>query len=277
MESNYLQRLKSKAEQSGNILCLGIDPFAEDIPLKGTLEKVITKFFLDIIKNSGGLIHTVKPNIAFFEQYGFEGLRALKEIVDECRKLDIVVIMDAKRGDIGKSSQAYAKAVFDFWKADAVTVNPYMGSDSVMPFIDYCDKGKGVYILVKTSNTGSEDLQDQIAGKEPLYMTTARKVTEWHKEGVGAVVGATYPKELEELTSFFKNSGKETPLLIPGVGSQGGDSSAVLKILRDAGDLSIHRINSSSGITYAYKKTGSDDYIGAAVKEIHRLSKELKI
>lgn len=276
---NYLDSLKEKAKATGSILCMGIDPVLEDIPLRADKEHAITQFYFDILDalDDESKIPSIKPNIAFFEQYGFEGLRALKKIIEHSRSKKIDVILDAKRGDIGKTSSAYAKSAFSFWNADAITVNPYMGSDSVLPFVEYCKEGKGVYVLVKTSNKGSSDLQDLKIKNGPLYMRTAEKVADWHTPGVGAVVGATYPKELKNILSFFSASKKEVPLLIPGVGSQGGDAEETMKLLRETGDISIHRINSSSGINYAYKKEGTTDYAGAAVREIKRLNKVFKV
>ncbi len=268
---DYAERLREKAGESG-IVCMGIDPVLEKIPLKGNAESVISKFFLDILDSiitENAPLNTVKPNIAYFEQYGFEGLRALKSIIEECQKKDLIVILDGKMGDIGKSSAAYAKAAFDFWGADAVTVNPYMGSDSVEPFLQYMKKGKGVYALCRTSNSGAKDFQDLQSEGKPLYIRVAEKIAEWE---CGAVVGATNIREFEALAKFF--SKHNAPLLIPGVGAQGGSATEVAKTLKKAGmDLKTARINSSSGITYSFKK--GEDYAGAAVKEIKRLNREI--
>ncbi|MBN1645499.1 orotidine-5'-phosphate decarboxylase, partial [Candidatus Woesearchaeota archaeon] len=219
----------------------------------------------------------VKPNLAFYEQYGFEGLRALKKIILKAKEYGIPVILDAKRGDIGKTSKAYAKAFFEFWDCDCLTVAPYMGSDSVGPFLEYSTNGKGVYILCRTSNKGAVDLQDiKTDDGEPFYIQTARKIIEWHKEGTGAVVGATYPEELGEIAKLFVKSEKQVPLLIPGVGAQGGSAREVVGVLKKAGyDMRICRINSSSGINFAYLKTGSEDFAGEAVKALKELNDEI--
>jgi orotidine-5'-phosphate decarboxylase len=218
----------------------------------------------------------VKPNIAFYAQYGFAGLKALKKIIKEYKQNNFLIILDAKRGDIGKTSLAYAREVFDFWKADAITISPYMGSDSVTPFIEYYKKEKGIYILAKTSNPGADDLQNLKIEEKPLYMKTAENIIKWHKPGVGAVVGATYPKELEELSSLFVNSNKNVPILIPGIGSQGGSAKEVIEIFKRTNNNSlIHRISSSSGIIYAYKNEVTDDYAGAAVKAVRKLKDEI--
>jgi orotidine-5'-phosphate decarboxylase len=274
----YIEHIKQKAQECRNILCFGIDPVLEKIPIKKEPEQAISEFYLEIlkkIKSENIKIPSVKPNIGFFEQYGIEGLKALMTIIAECRLQHISVILDAKRGDIGNTAKAYAKAVFDFWQADAVTVHPFLGIDSISPFLEY---DKGVYVLNRTSNKSAVELQDLRVGDEPLFMHVSRLILKWHKPGLGAVVGATYLSELEEISKLFVSSGKEIPLLIPGVGSQGGSASDVMDILRKTNNpLWLHRINSSSGISYAYLKENTTDYAGAAVREIKRLIDELHI
>ncbi|MBI5389444.1 orotidine-5'-phosphate decarboxylase [Candidatus Woesearchaeota archaeon] len=276
---DFLQQLKKTAKEAGNITCLGMDPVLEKIPTKGTVRKRITIFYRNLLygmKKKGMLPAMVKPNSAFFEQYGFEGLKALHDIITYCHTLKISVLLDAKRGDIGKSSAAYAKAAFEFWQADAITVAPYMGHDSVQPFFDYCSKGKGVYVLCRTSNAGAKDLQDLTVGKVPLFLKVAEHITRGSTPGVGAVVGATYPTELEQISSAFQKSGKEIPLLIPGVGAQGGNAGEVTKILRKTSkDLSIHRINAGSSVCYAYLEAKSTDYVGCAIKALRTFNEEV--
>lgn len=279
---DFTGQLRERTAQTKSIVCMGIDPVLERIPLqeKGT-EKKLTRFYLDIldaITSQAAEPSMVKPNDAFFAQYGFEGMRALKTIIESYQKQGIPVLLDAKRGDIGRTSAAYAREVFKFWQADAVTVNPYLGSDSVGPFLEWCKKGKGVYILVRTSNKGAVDLQHlQVAGS-PLYLKVAQRLTEWHTPGIGAVVGATYPKELEQISRFFVHSGKQVPMLIPGVGAQGGAARDVVDALNASGnELALHRLNSSSGINYAYERFDTDDYAGAAVRAIRELNKELQV
>ena len=276
----FTDQLSKKAIETKSIVCMGLDPVLEKIPIKAPIERKITKYFQDILDaatSENTLPSIVKPNIAFYEQYGFEGLRALKNIITAYQQKNIPVILDGKRADIGKTSAAYAKSVFEFFGADAVTIAPYMGTDSVSPFIEYCKKDKGVYILARTSNKGAVDLQNLMVNKTPLYMKTAQKITEWSKDsGVGAVVGATYPKELEAISKLFVQSKKQIPMLIPGVGAQGGSAKEVIEALKKTKNpLSIHRINSSSGIIYAYEKKDSGDYAGAAVKAIKQLNKEI--
>lgn len=279
---NFVELLQERAEQTKSMVCVGLDPMLERIPItSGSVKERIEKFFLgllDAFVSEGVEPAMIKPNIAFYEQYGFEGLQALKTIIAAHQKKGTPVILDAKRGDIGKTSEAYAKALFEFWNADAITVAPYMGSDSVQPFLDYCKKGKGVYVLVRTSNKGAQDFQDLPVFDSPIYTKVAEKLVDWFCPGIGAVVGATYPIELEKLSTFFVNSGKEIPLLIPGVGSQGGSASDIVHVLKKTGNpLALHLINSSSGITYAYEKQQTDDYAGAAVKAMKELQREIEL
>ena len=286
---NFIEQLRQKAEEHNSIVCMGMDPVLEKMPARSSIKKTISKFYLDILdamKSEDVKPAMVKPNIAFYEQYGFDGLKALKSIIPKYQEAGIPVLMDAKRGDIGKTSAAYAKALFEFWGVDAVTVAPYMGSDSVGPFIEWCEKGKGVYILTRTSNVGAVDMQNLAVTKgasvsgaaitTPIYMKTAEKLIEWHKPGVGSVIGATYLKELEDISSFFVNAGKQVPMLIPGVGAQGGTAQDVVAALRKTNNpLELHRINSSSGINYAYLEEKTDDYAGAAVRAIRKLNGEI--
>lgn len=292
---NYLNQLRRRTKETGSIACMGLDPVLEKMPNQETSdpEVIISKFYLDILdalEAESVFPAIVKPNIAFYEQYGFPGLRALKKIIEAYQAKGIPVLMDAKRGDIGKTSAAYAKTMFDFWGVDALTVAPYMGHDSISPFLEYCKKGKGVYALCRTSNKGALDLQNLFAqhtndyhlaalAAQPLYKQVAQKIVDWSAKfapegGMCAVVGATYPKELEEISNIFVSSGKSVPLLIPGVGAQGGSVQDVIDALKKSNnELALHRINSSSGINYAYLKEETTDYAGAAVRALRELNK----
>jgi orotidine-5'-phosphate decarboxylase len=276
---NYVNYLRERAKEVKSIVCMGMDPVIEKIPIQGEMRQIIEEFYLDILEEMNKrntYPAVVKPNIAYFEQYGFDGLHALKTIISQYKSSGIPILLDAKRGDIGRTSQAYAKSVFEFWNSDAVTIAPYMGSDSVGPFIEWCEKGKGVYILCRTSNRGAVDLQDLKVDGVPVYMKLAENIVEWYKPGVGAVVGATYLEELEEISRSFVESKKEIPLLIPGVGSQGGSAGGVVDVLKKTeNDILIHRINSSSGINYAYMKTDTSDYAKSAVDALETLNKEI--
>ncbi len=276
---SYVDNLRERAKDVNSIVCMGMDPVIEKIPIDGDTRLIIEKFYLNILKEMekrDSYPAVIKPNIAYFEQYGFAGLSALKTIISQYKSSGIPTLLDAKRGDIGKTSIAYAKSVFDFWDSEAVTIAPYMGADSVGPFIEWCKKGKGVYVLCRTSNKGAADLQDLKVDGVPIYMKLAENIIKWYRLGVGAVVGATYLKELEGISKFFVNSKKDVPLLIPGVGSQGGSAREVVEVLKNTGnDIHIHRINSSSGINYAFVEKDTSDYAKAAVDALETLNREI--
>jgi orotidine-5'-phosphate decarboxylase len=274
---DYLDLLKISSDKYSSILCLGLDPVIEDIPLSGDPKTIILAFYEEILnKILQKKIYpsAVKPNYAFYAQYGLEGIEALCKTIDLFKKEGFPVILDAKRGDIDKTATAYAKEAFNFFQADAVTLSPYLGYDSIQPFIDNYPE-KGYYILTKTSNKTSQDLQDIIIENEPLYIYVSKKIVEWYHPGIGSVIGATYPEQLSILSNIFIRSGKEIPLLIPGIGTQGGSIEEVMKVLHHYSDARIHRINSSSGINYAYKKYKKLHYAEAAIKAIKILNESI--
>jgi orotidine-5'-phosphate decarboxylase len=278
---NYIEKLKQSSKKFNSIVSMGLDPVMEDIPVKaGSNKEKIISFYESILNKiiqQNIFPASVKPNYAFYAQYGIEGIEALYSVIELYKSQDIPVILDAKRGDIAKTALAYAKECFDFFKADAVTLAPYMGYDSISPFTDnYPDKG--FYVLNKTSNKSSRDFQDILINGKPLYMHVSKKIVEWNKPGLGAVVGATYPDELKAISDKFIESKLEIPLLIPGIGSQGGDLKATINILKNYPDISIHRINSSSEINYAYKKIKMpfSDAAAEALKQLNdAISKEM--
>ncbi len=276
---DYLDLLKLSSDKFKSIVCLGMDPVVEDIPLTGDPKTIIIAFYEEILnKIVQKKIYpaAVKPNYAFYAQYGIPGIEALIRIISLCKKEGFPVILDVKRGDIDKTAAAYAREAFDFFQADAVTLAPYMGLDSIRPFTELYPE-KGYYILTKTSNKSSRDIQDLMVDTEPLYLHVAKKITEWHQPGVGSVVGATYPDQLSQILLVYARSGKEVPLLIPGIGAQGGSLEEVMHILREYGDIRIHRINSSSGINYAYKKNKQLHYAEAAVAALKELNDSIAI
>lgn len=292
MTVTWVDKLRAEAERTGSIVCMGIDP--ELKPAKKTMPDnvAVREFYFQIlneIKRTGTRVAAVKPNIGFFEGLDehdpLRGLGFLRAIRDDYHNAGIPLILDAKRGDIGKIAERYAHSVFNLWHADATTVAPYMGSDSITPFTVYCAPekgGKGVYVLCRTSNESAGEVQDFGDGHDSLFARVARLIAgNWFVSGIGAVIGATYPAELEDIAGVFKESGKDIPLLIPGVGRQGGSAAEVADVLRHVGyDLRICRINSSSGIAEAWKKeTGGEgqpiDYAGAAVRAIEQLNKEI--
>lgn len=276
---SFVDVLKETSEKFHSIVCLGLDPLLEDIPIKDAhAGKVIYAFYEAILERmlkEKVFPSAVKPNYAFYAQYGFEGLEALHKLIAVYRNEGFPVILDVKRGDIGKTAEAYARECFEFFNADAVTLSPYMGYDSIAPFVKNYPQ-KGAYILVKTSNESSADIQDIPAFDGPIYEHVARKIVEWYTPGLGAVVGATYSEQLKQISNFLASSGKKIPLLIPGVGTQGGDLESVVRSLAEGGNWMIHRINSSSAINYAHKRFPGIHFAEAAVKALKELNDEIE-
>lgn len=274
----YRELLVRNAEKSKSIVCLGLDPVIERIPVEGeSIRTRLVTFFSEIFNEAAKrniLLSTVKPNYAFYAQYGFDGLYALKEIIELCTSAGVPVILDAKRGDIGATSAAYAKECFDFFNADAVTVAPYMGLDSVSPFFDG-SREKGVYVLCRTSNKSARDVQDLFTNEGPVFERVAQKIMDWGFDGLGAVVGATYVEELDRVQKIFNSGGSPVPLLIPGVGTQGGDVKSLCAVLKKWGNTGLHRINSSSGILYAHEKRKGVSYSVAAIDELCALNDQI--
>lgn len=268
---SYLNFLRDTAERAGNIVCMGLDPVMDYLParLGYRIDEIIPNYFeklFDEMSNRYLKPAAFKPNQGFYIKHDvplqgdFSGSLALSKTIKLCREYfpHTPVIMDYKRGDIASSSSNYAREGFERWVADAVTISPYMGSDSVIPFLEYTSKGQGTYILNRTSNVGGKDLQNlKLDDGRTLYQAVGDKLIEWSKKypGTGAVVGATSLKELKTLAEQYAEF--EIPLLIPGVGAQGGSASDVMKTLIKAKyDIKLARINSSSGLTHPWKKEG---------------------
>jgi len=278
---NYNELMITSAEKFSSIICMGMDPVLEDIPEHksnpgDTIQNFYESILNEIVKKN---IYpgAVKPNYAFYGQYGINGIQALFNIIQMYKKENIPVILDYKRGDIGKTANAYAKEAFEFFNADSVTLSPYLGYDSIEPYAkNYPDKG--YYILNKTSNSSSPEIQDikTDRGME-FYLYVSEKIIEWYTPGIGAVVGATYPDQLNKISDLFIQSEKDVPLLIPGVGTQGGSMNEVMKALKKFKDYRIHRINASSSINYAYKKYKNLNYSEAAVQALKELNEEAAI
>jgi orotidine-5'-phosphate decarboxylase len=207
-----------------SLLCVGLDPDPAKLPVKDVFE-----FNKAIIDATADLVCAYKPNLAFYEALGVRGMQALKKTVAYIPK-NIPVIGDAKRGDIGNTAIAYARALFGYYKFDAVTLNPYLGYDAVEPFLDY--KDKGVFVLCRTSNSSACDFQDLVDNfGMKFYQSVALRAGDWNTAGnVGLVVGATYPEELREIRKLCP----EMLLLIPGIGAQGGDLELSVKYGIDA-------------------------------------------
>ncbi|MDH7552175.1 MAG: orotidine-5'-phosphate decarboxylase [Spirochaetota bacterium] len=277
---NYCESLIYNSRKYKSIVCMGLDPVLEDIPIrKDSIRNTIVSFYESIL-NKCLQYHIypacVKPNYAFYAQYGIEGLHALCDVITLFGNEGLPVILDVKRGDIGKTATAYAKEAFEFFNANAVTLSPFLGFDSIQPFTsNYPDKG--YYILVKTSNKSSSEIQDIVVNNEPLYLLIAKKLIEWYAPGIGAVVGATFPQQLNDIITVFEESGKDIPLLIPGIGTQGGDMEAVIKILNNSKNKGLHRVNASSSINYAYKESQyhNKNFDEAAVEALKILNETL--
>ncbi|HOP61746.1 MAG TPA: orotidine-5'-phosphate decarboxylase [Spirochaetota bacterium] len=277
---NYPELLKESAAKFSSIVCMGLDPVIEDIPeTSGTPGERIYKFYekiLNAVVKRKIYPGAVKPNYAFYAQYGIDGIVSLEKVINIYRKEGIPVILDYKRGDIGKTAAAYAREAFDFFRADAVTLSPYLGYDSIEPYIkNYPDKG--YYILTKTSNANSGEIQDVKTEGKDFFLHIAEMIVKWYHPGIGSVAGATYPEQLDKINNTFIKSGKEIPFLIPGVGTQGGSIDEVMAVLRKCPDVKIHRINASSSINYAYKKIKDMDYDDAAVEALKKMNEEIGI
>jgi orotidine-5'-phosphate decarboxylase len=217
----FVQKLAAACQRNNSILCIGLDPDPEKLP-DGVDVPTFNETIIDVTKD---LVCAYKPNIAFYEAMGTAGLEALKQTCAHV-PAHLPVIIDAKRGDIGNTARAYAKALFEGYGCDAVTVSPYLGRDSLEPFMAYEDKG--LFVLCRTSNAGAADFQGTLVktdeGEKPLYEVVAAKVSEWNTaDNLGLVVGATYPAELKAIRRAYPMM----PLLIPGVGTQGGKLSDV--------------------------------------------------
>jgi orotidine 5'-phosphate decarboxylase subfamily 2 len=262
-----LKRFTKTAEENRTILCFGVDPVVKRIDEEAeeeALEEIISEYFSEIIEGllEENAISAIKPNYAFFAQYGFDGLYALEHIIDDF-KAEVPVILDVKRGDIGKTSEAYAKEAYDFWGADAATISPYMGEDSVKPFLR---EGKLAYLLCRTSNKGAKDFQELKCGDSMLYEKVLQKAMEWE---CGLVVGATS----DAIKSIVKATKNEVPMLIPGIGPQGGDLDMVMEAIKE--NPNIHRINASSSIAYAKEKHEGSP-VEAALKEAENLNSVIR-
>lgn len=315
---NFADKLINAIKEKKSPICVGIDPRFEQIPefikekyrkKHGKTFKAAANAFLEfnkgIIDAIADIVPIVKPQSAFYEQYGHEGIKALEETITYAQSKGLLVLLDAKRNDIGSTSAAYSSAILgrvdvfgeeqSGFDADALTINPYLGSDGIKPFIDDCDKyDKGIFILVKTSNPSSGEIQDLHVGAgiapaqsnannyspKKTYEHIATLVNTWGDDligesgysSVGAVVGATYPEQAKKLRSQLPR----TIFLVPGYGAQGGSVKDVLPCFNSDGTGAI--INNSRGIIFAYEKDGKyspQDFAQAARDATIRMRKEL--
>lgn len=279
-----IDRLINGIKKMENPTVIGLDPAYTMIPcyLKkemldryGKTLKAVAEMFVAfnkaIIDQVYDIIPAIKPQIAMYERYGIEGIKAYLETIEYAKNREMIVIGDIKRGDIASTAEAYAAHIggihvegefFDPWKEDFVTLNPYLGTDSMMPFLKHCkERNKGIFVLVKTSNPSSCELQDRLMDGKPLYWRTAELVEKWGSDvigesgysRVGAVVGATHKEQGEALRKHFP----KTFFLVPGYGAQGGTGSD-LKDYFDKDGIGII-VNSSRGLIAAYQKDA--DYV----------------
>ncbi len=261
---NFIDKLLAASWKNQSLLCVGLDPDPNLLP-KGL---GVIEFNRKIIDATSDLVCAYKLNLAFYEALdgGFDTLKQTVKYIPG----DILSIGDGKRGDIGNTSRAYARSIFENLDFDAATVNPYLGSDSVEPFIKYT--GKGVFVLCRTSNAGAADFQSLSCktetGFRPLFEIVAQKAGEWNTNGnIGLVIGATYPEELKQI----RQQHPEMPILIPGVGAQGGDLALAVRYGVDQkGQKAI--INSSRQIIYASKGT---DFAEAARRVAQNLRDQI--
>lgn len=290
-----IDKLVSKIQKTNAPIVVGLDPMMKFVPehikkaafaeygetLEGAAE-AIWQYNKGIVDAIYDLVPAVKPQIAMYEQFGIPGLIAFKKTVDYCKEKDLVVIGDIKRGDIGSTSEAYAvghlgkvqvggNAYYGF-DEDFVTVNPYLGSDGVNPFIKVCkEEKKGIFVLVKTSNPSSGEFQDRLIDGKPLYEIVGEKVASWGAECmgssysyVGAVVGATYPEQGKLLRKVMP----KTFILVPGYGAQGGKGADLVHFFNEDGLGAI--INSSRGIIAAYQQEQYAQYGDAGYADASR-------
>lgn len=298
-EEKMINKLVAKIKETKAPIVVGLDPMLNYIPehvqkkafaefgetLEGAAE-AIWQFNKEIVDKTYDLIPAVKPQVAMYEQFGIPGLAAFKKTVDYCKEKGLVVIGDIKRGDIGSTSLAYAaghlgrvqvgsKSYVPF-DEDFVTVNPYLGSDGVNPFLEVCkEEKKGVFILVKTSNPSSGEFQDQLIDGRPLYELVGEKVASWGEDVmgddysyVGAVVGATYP----EMGKVLRKIMPKAYILVPGYGAQGGKGKDLVHFFNEDGLGAI--VNSSRGIIAAYRQEKYASYGAEAFGEASRAAVE---
>ena len=269
----FLDKLLAVSRQQNSLLCVGLDPEADRLPSRlqsMSVPRAVTYFCQAIIEATSPYACAFKPNLAFFEVLGPEGMYVFQDVLKAVPE-QIPIIVDAKRGDLGNTSRNYAAAIFDVYGCDAVTVNPYLGYDSVAPFLAY--KEKAVFFVCRTSNPSARDFQDLLVSvgngqKRFLFEEIAQRVQLWNENGnCGLVVGATYPRELDIIRSMCP----DIPILIPGVGAQGGNLEAsVISAVDESGEKAI--ISVSRAILYA---DDGDEFAVSAANEARKLRNDI--
>ena len=255
---SFPDRLAAAFDAHNSMICVGLDPQ----PSRTAAADILT-FNTRVIEATADLVCAYKPQSAFYEAAGDVGWLALRETIATVRRVapQALVILDGKRNDIGHTASAYAQAAFDWFDADAVTINPYLGSDAVAPFLDRPDRG--AFALCRTSNPGAADLQSlMLESGEPLFLAVAERARTWsetHHDNLGLVVGATWPDELAQV----RDRCPELPILLPGIGAQGGDLEASVAAGLDARDSGLF-VSASRSVIYA----GDAEQIRAAASEL---------
>lgn len=249
-QTNFQTKLTAVVAQNNSLVCVGLDPDVDKLPAQfKASETPLFDFNQAIIDATANLVCTYKLNSAFYEAEGARGIEQLKQTCDYLREQHpaVTILLDYKRGDIGNTNAKYAQFAFDYLGVDAITLQPYQGGEALEPFFEYRDKG--LFILVKTSNPGSDEIQGLQVDGQPLYEYVAKlAIKDWNRNGnIMVVGGATYPKELARIRHII---GPDVPILVPGIGAQGGDLQGMLAAgLNQAKQGLI--INSSRGILYA--------------------------
>lgn len=264
---NFNQKLNKIIKKNNSLLCIGLDPDLEKLPkhLLKTKDPIF-EFNKAIINSTYDLVCAYKPNIAFYEAYGIDGLKSLEKTIDYLRSnfKEIPIILDAKRGDIGNTAKMYAKSVFEFWNADAVTIYPHLGLDSVKPFLDY--KDKLIILLIKTSNPDSKMFQDLRVNHDPYYLKMAKIIRAWKYDNIGIFVGATYPEELRLIRNIFPDN----TFLSAGIGAQKGDMKKSVRSGIDKEKKGI-MFNSGRSIIYASDKKDFSKVLRTNAKKVKNL------
>lgn len=298
---HFADRLIAAVRGVGNPVLVGIDPRMEDLPAgfldrfpgdRAGVAQAFRVFGCGVIDAVEGLVPAVKFQIAFYEMYGPEGIAALHATAQYAKEHGLIVVIDGKRNDIGSTAEAYARAYLGkvpvghafeaTWQADALTVNPYLGSDGVAPFIKVAAReDKGIFVLVRTSNATAGEFQDLFADGRPVYRHVAERLADWaspHRGGtgyslVGAVIGATYPGQLAELRKALPG----VLFLVPGYGAQGGGAPDVAAAFEEDGLGAV--VNNSRGLTFAYKRPAfarfGGDWQGAVREAVREMVEDL--
>lgn len=298
----FADRLVAAVRRVGNPVMVGIDPRPEDLPSdfldkftadRAGVAQALQRFGCDVVDVVAPLVPIVKFQAAFYEAYGPEGVAALHDTAEHAKKNGLLVVIDGKRNDIGSTAEAYARAYLGkvpvgdrfeaSWTADALTVNPYLGSDGIAPFVKVAAReGKGIFVLVRTSNASAIEFQDLVSDGHPIYRHVANRLAGWAapQKGecgyslVGAVVGATYPTQLAELRQLLPG----ILFLVPGYGTQGGSAADVAAAFETDGLGAV--VNSSRGITFAYQRPVyrdkfENDWQAAVAEAVHDMIADL--